>query len=197
MGDSRQIRIRRPVRLVLWAGLVLLLTLLATVFPERQGLPVALLEDPDSRWTLDEVKRQPSSAWQAQGTRTVNKGYSRSTFWLRLDLPQWQQGARFLGIGNPLLEHIVVHVQRSDGHTQATQHVGAARPFGERPLPFVSFVVPLEPADSGATLWLQVSSRTSVQVPLDWWDGHGFARHQQQLSLFHGSYLGVILAMLV
>ncbi|MDP3522370.1 MAG: diguanylate cyclase [Hydrogenophaga sp.] len=176
--------------------MLLVLTLLSSIFPQRRGLPTHWLEDPSGQWTLSDVRAQPESAWHNRGEQAFNQGYSRSTFWLRIDLPQWDEGARYLGIGNPLLEHLSVHRLRQGSNMPTLLRLGMARPFAERPLPFVSFVVPLSSADSGATLWLQVNSRTSVQVPLDWWDETAWARHQQQVSLFHGSYLGVTAAML-
>lgn len=197
MGETEQTGIQRPAKLALWACLVLLvLTLLSSIFPERRGLSAHVLEDPSGRWRLEHVRALPEAAWQNRGEQAINQGYSGSTFWLRIHLPQWQAGTRYLGVGNPLLEHLTVYRMRQSGDLPEPLLLGMARPFAERPLPFVSFAVPLAPADSGATLWLQVSSRTSVQVPLDWWDETTLARHQQQVSLFHGSYLGVTAAML-
>lgn len=189
--------LERPAKFAVWACLILLvLTLLAATFPQRRDLPTQWLEDPSGHWTLADVLAQPPSAWQDKGERSFNRGYSSSTFWLRIGLPQWADGPRYLGIANPLLEHLSLHRQRPDGLLTEPVDMGMARPFSERPLPFVSFVMPLSDADSGATLWLRVRSRTSMQVPLNWWDASEFTRHQQLISLFHGSYLGVIAAML-
>lgn len=196
MGDMH-LGLERPAKFAVWACLILLvLTLLAATFPQRRDLPTQWLEDPGGHWTLADVLAQPPSAWQDKGERSFNHGYSSSTFWLRIGLPQWADGPRYLGIANPLLEHLSLHRQRPGGGVAEPVDMGMARPFSERPLPFVSFVMPLSDADSGATLWLRVRSRTSMQVPLNWWDASEFTRHQQLLSLFHGSYLGVIAAML-
>jgi two-component system, sensor histidine kinase LadS len=189
--------LERPATFAVWAcAILLLLTLLTAALPQRRDLPTQWIEDPGGRWTLADVRAQPAAAWQDQGEATLNRGYSRSTFWLRITLPVWHDGTRYLGITNPLLEHLSLHRQRPDGSLSDPLEMGMARPFTERPLPVTAFVLPLSSADSEATLWLQVRSRTSMQVPLNWWDEAGFTRHQQRLALFHGSYLGAIAAML-
>ena len=114
---------------------------------------------------------------------------------MKAQLPAWSDGDRLLVINFPLLEQITLHLQRKNGELMPPLELGAAHPFGDRLVSSSSYVVPLDDADREATVFARVTTRSSMQVPLELWTVDAFAEQQREVALFHGAYLGVVVAM--
>lgn len=179
---------------------VLALGLLAyflAAFPSNVGLHTYSFEDASGQIELPAVWALPAEAWKDNHGRTASAGYTDSTYWVKAKLPAWSEDERLLVLNFPLIEHITVYRIRKQGTWMPAQEMGAARPFGERPVMSESYVVPLTPEDSEANVLLKVSTQTSMQIPLELWTLGEFNTYQRRITLFHGAYAGVVLAMLI
>lgn len=124
-------------------------------------------------------------------------GYSPATVWLKLELAN--QGASnewFLDISYPVLDQVNVYIQYSD--RLEIFEMGDKRLFRKRPVNHRDFVVPLI-LEQGkrATVLVQVSSGTSLQVPIKLWRQKAFYDHQQSSLMFQGIYFGFMLVMIL
>lgn len=166
-------------------------------FPAGNGLHVSSLEDEGGALTVDQVMAAPAARWQDHGGHTFNAGYTGSAHWVRARLPAWADGGRLLVINFPLLEEIQLFRRQAGGAVTGPLLLGAALPFGQRMGSSTSYVVPLDLADSEATVFVRVRTRSSMQVPLELWTRDAFENHERGVTLFHGAYLGVVVAMLL
>lgn len=151
---------------------------------------VHYLEDTDGSLTLKELLGGTES-WQQNGEHVFNKGFSRSVWWLKLELhgAQTHSSKRLLEIGNPLLDKIDLHVIQ-DGQVLQSYQTGDKLPFHNRPLTSRNFVVPLHLPQDGLSIYIRIQTASSTQVPLILWEENAFLRHQANNNLLQGLYFG-------
>lgn len=163
------------------------------------GQHLTVLEDPAGRMTLDEVTRTLPTQWRANTSPDLNLGYSRSAFWVRVDLRNVHATQRdwILGLRYPLLDYLDVYVVTPQG--QVTSHqTGDRRPFDTRPIAERNFFFPLTlPPGQQATLYLRVQSQGSLQAPLTLSTPTSWQEAIGQEHVLLGVYSGALLAMLV
>lgn len=197
MGDGANHADKADIRKIALLVLIVLVSFGAFfgAFPARDGLHTFSLHDRDGTMSLDDVLAAPAGSWRDDEGRTFNAGYAEGTYWVKARLSAWSDGARLLVINFPLLEQITLYRQQKAGTRTAPVELGAAHPFGARLVPSTSYVVPLGAIDSESTVVVRVRTRSSMQVPLELWTADAFAEQQREVTLFHGAYLGVVVAM--
>lgn len=164
----------------------------SSIAAERNVLnsQVHYLEDTDGSRTLKELLGGTES-WRQNGEQVFNKGFSRSVWWLKLDLhgAQTHSSKRLLEIGNPLLDKIDLHVIQ-DGQVLQSYQTGDKLPFHNRPLTSRNFVVPLHLPQSGLSIYIRIQTASSTQVPVILWQEDAFLRHQANNNFLQGLYFG-------
>jgi diguanylate cyclase (GGDEF)-like protein len=164
----------------------------SSIAAERNVLnsQVHYLEDTDGSRTLKELLGGTES-WRQNGEQVFNKGFSRSVWWLKLDLhgAQTHSSKRLLEIGNPLLDKIDLHVIQ-DGQVLQSYQTGDKLPFHNRPLTSRNFVVPLHLPQSGLSIYIRIQTASSTQVPVILWQEDAFLRHQANNNFLQGLYSG-------
>lgn len=187
--------------------LLLLLALLPTagaasapppVTPEEIRLHerVQYLEDPGHTLSLDQV-REPGRPWQANGRTAFNKGYSASTWWLKLTLanPTAKEQPRLLEVGYAALDYVDIFVLDNgvpdNGALQVQFQLGDKLPYPARPVDHRFFIAPIT-WQPGQTLdiYLRVRTSGSVQVPLTLWSYKRFHSVDYVASMLEGIYFG-------
>ena len=161
------------------------------------GRHAEYIEDQSGQFDITSIRQKPEKAWQKHSRPGLNFGFSSSTYWFRIHLETSEPQSRLLEIGHPLLDEITFYLFSGEQLLQEVQ-TGDAKPFMERPHKHRSFVLPLMiPAEERITLYLQVRSSGSVQVPMTLW--HEDAYHDQdELEMVNlGIYFGAILAMIL
>jgi len=159
---------------------------------------VDYLEDKDHHLTLDEVMNAPAERWRANQDQVFNRGYSGSTWWLRIQLKNESHTKlrRFLEISYPVLDYIDAYI--IDGLRKQHYRMGDKYPFHERPVDHRHFLVPLDwESDGPLTVYLAVRSSSSIQVPLMLWEQHAFYNVDQTRTLINGVYYGIMFVMIL
>jgi len=155
-------------------------------------MPVAqIFEDTQARLSLEHVAQLPDTQFHAATPSWPTQGYSRSAFWLKLQLTNSSAAvcSRLLVVGAPRLEDIRVY---QPGHEA---HGGGAYPLAEWPQPAArqpAFPVSLAAGES-ATVFVRVASNFQMLLEPELWSEPALLRSQQQTYLSDGLSLGIVL----
>lgn len=132
----------------------------------------------------------------------LNAGYSRSVFWLRLDLqyqPQQAEGARnwLLELAYPPLDHLELYLPDASGEFRLAQRTGDALPFESRQIKQNNYLfeLNLQPGQP-QRLYLRLESQGSIQAPLTLWAPNTYLENQPGRIYVLGIIYGVLLVML-
>lgn len=156
---------------------------------------VHIFEDPQARLILEEVAQLPDARFNTMTPGWPTQGYSRSAFWLKVQLTNSSDVAcsRLLVVGAPRLEDIRVY-QHTDGRWR-TAHAGSAHPLTEWPQPPArqpAFPVSLGARES-VTVLIRVTSHFQMLLEPQLWSEPALLRSQQQTYLSDGLTLGIVL----
>lgn len=153
-------------------------------------------EDVHGNADFAQVAALPDTAWAPVARRDASFGYSKSAFWLRLDLqnPQPSAGSWILLIGNPLLDQLDAY--GLDG--QGVYRAGDQRPFNWRWIDHRQLALPLDmQAGEQRRLWLRMQTDGSANLSASLMTRDTFAEQEQQSLLLQGLFFGALLAMLI
>ncbi|MCK9380318.1 MAG: diguanylate cyclase [Sulfuritalea sp.] len=156
---------------------------------------VAVLEDPNGRLSLDDVKGRGAdfTASQLPADAAINFGYSSSAWWLRFTIEANPVAPRdwLLEVAFPTLDS-VEYFGPGGEHLSAGDHL----PFAARPLLHRNFVFPLHLRETGdSTVWLRVASEGTLTVPLRLWRTETFWQQSQASYAVLSIYFGMLLAL--
>lgn len=163
---------------------------------------LGLLEDPQSRYSLDDV-RSPALAERFQGERApasaLALGFTRSAFWLRVALhnPGETPLRRMLVVDNPRVSQVDAFLPDGrDGYRAVL--TGSDRPFDTRIYPNRNFVFPLLLAPGETqVVYLRVASKIGLLVPLKLWDETAFHAAEREDYGIQAWYFGIATAMIL
>jgi signal transduction histidine kinase/CheY-like chemotaxis protein len=137
--------------------------------------------------------------WQLPSRSTVNRGFTRDSCWLRLQIEpgdavesDWQ-----LRVNYPLLDHIDVFIR--SGEQQPVQYeAGMARHFSARPLPRREPTFPLTlNAGQVTTVLIGVQSNHTMQIPVSLWRSDALAQRQKRDDQLQAAFFGAMLIMML
>ncbi len=195
-----------------------LLTLLVALFPVLAGavvldehareLPLGreffVFEDVRGGATIEEVSASALAAsFRAHDRAVLNAGYSRSAFWLRLDLeyrPQRARGQRLwlLELAYPPLDHVDLYVEDGQGQFRLAQRTGDALPFGSRQIRQNNYLFDLKlQPNQPRRVYLRLQTQGSLQAPLTLWAPSAYIEAQPTRLYVLGIIYGVLLVMLI
>lgn len=154
-----------------------------------------VFEDTQASLSLDEVAGLPAARFNTPTPGWPPQGYSRSAFWLKMQLTNSSDAAcsRLLVVGAPRLEDIRVY--QSTGGRWSDMHAGSAHPLAEWPQPPArqpAFPVSLAARES-VTVFVRVASNFQMLLEPQLWSEPALLRSQQQTYLSDGLTLGIVL----
>jgi len=170
--------------------------------PVSLGRFVEVLEDPTQMLTLADVRRSANARRFVRSEDAIlNFGYSQSAVWLRLDLGDAAipESGWLLEVGFPSLDQVDLHVPAlaADGSVfYRTQHGGDTRPWIEREIQDRAHVFRLPAGTAtGAPIYLRVSTRSVLTVPLYLWQPRVFVASGVREQLAYGMFYGLVAAL--
>ena len=168
------------------------------------GPHMQVFEDPRGHAQIEDIA---SPAWenrfQPHHAAVLNAGYSRSVFWVRVDLhyrPQAAEGARrwLLEVAYPPLDSLQLYLADGQGSWRLARDTGDTRPWASREIGQGNYLFELElPPGQPQRVYLRVESEGSIQLPLSLWSTHAYLEAQPARIYVLGMIYGVLLAMLV
>ncbi|MCD9116084.1 7TM-DISM domain-containing protein [Pseudomonas bijieensis] len=152
---------------------------------------INIFEDTQASLRLEQVAQLPDTQFNAATASWPTQGYSRSAFWLKVQLTNSSPVAcsRLLVVGAPRLEDIRIYQPGRDAHA------GVAYPLAEWPQPTVrqpAFPVTLA-AGQNVTLYVRVASNFQMLLEPQLWAEPALLRSQQRTYLSDGLTLGIVL----
>ncbi|MHA6495248.1 hybrid sensor histidine kinase/response regulator [Pseudomonas borbori] len=181
----------------------------AVVFDEHMSsLPLGqvmhVFEDVRGDASIRDISSPALQASFRQHERAVlNAGYSRSVFWIRLDLefrPQRQTTPHLwlLELAYPPLDHLDLYVPDERGDFQLALRTGDALPFASRQIKQNNYLFELElQPHQTKRVYLRLESQGSIQAPLTLWAPNAYLEDQPARIYVLGIIYGVLLVMLI
>jgi len=181
----------------------------AVEFDENtQSLPLGrslqVFEDPSGQANIADVRAQAAAGnFKPHDKATLNAGYSRSAFWLKIDLhyrannPAAQR-TWLLELAYPPLDHLDLYMADANGDYRLIRQTGDALPFASREIRQNNYLFDLTFApDQQKTVYLRLASEGSIQAPVTLWSSTAYLEDQPVRLYVLGIIYGVLLGMLV
>lgn len=157
---------------------------------------VDYIEDPDSSLSFRQIT-EGDHPWQENGSKTFNKSYNESSWWLRIEIdnPTDKSQNRLLEISYAVLDYIDVYLV-SDGAVFQQYELGDKYPYHKRPFDHRNFIIPMSwEAQQNITVYLRVKSSSAVQVPVTLWDQETFFGFDTTRTILQGIFFGTMLVI--
>lgn len=168
------------------------------------GQVMEVFEDVRGGAGIDEIASPAlESSFRRHDQPVLNAGYSRSVFWLRIDLdyrPLSLGGQRtwLLELAYPPLDHLDLYLPDGQGGYRLAQRTGDALPFSSRQIKQNNYLFELNlQPNQPQRLYLRVESQGSIQAPLTLWAPDAYLEDQPGRIYVLGIIYGVLLVMLV
>ncbi|WP_434558757.1 response regulator [Pseudomonas sp. Z5-35] len=173
-----------------------------------QSLPLGhalqVFEDSSGTASIEDVLAQAAaSRFKSHDKATLNAGYSRSAFWLKVDLhyrpgnPAAQR-TWLLELAYPPLDHVDLYLPNDAGAYRLVRQTGDALPFASREVRQNNYLFSLDfQPDQRRTVYLRLQSEGSIQAPLTLWSSTAYLEQQPVRLYVLGIIYGVLLGMLV
>lgn len=155
------------------------------------------MEDESTGLTAQAVRQRDN--WQTFDGHEVNFGFSDSVFWLRFSVDNRSGVDQQLLLDNqfPMIDSLVIYIQRSDGYQQQ-QRLGDAQPAYMRQMLHSHLLLPLSlPADTRADILIRVQSETGLQLPIVVWEQDAFLQQDHPFSIMQGVLYGLLIALVI
>ncbi|QSL93889.1 response regulator [Ectopseudomonas toyotomiensis] len=168
------------------------------------GQSMYVFEDVRGDASIDDIASPAvQGSFRLHDKPVLNAGYSRSVFWLRLDLhylPREAQGDRnwLLELAYPPLDHLELYLPDEAGGFALAQRTGDSLPFDTRQIRQHNYLfeLNLEPNQT-KRIYLRLESQGSIQAPLTLWAPNAYLEEQPARIYVLGIIYGVLLVMLV
>lgn len=168
------------------------------------GQVMQVLEDPSGALTIGDISSPVlASRFKTHDKATLNAGYSRSVFWLKVDLhyrAQRPDAPRrwLLELAYPPLNQLELYEPDSVGNYRLVSRTGSILPFSSREIRQSNYLFKLDfvPGQQ-ETLYLRLQSQGSIQAPLTLWSTTAYLEEQPLRLYVLGVIYGVLLGMLI
>ncbi|VVN13097.1 hybrid sensor histidine kinase/response regulator [Pseudomonas fluorescens] len=173
-----------------------------------QSLPLCrslqVFEDPSGQASIADVRAQAAAGnFKPHDKATLNAGYSRSAFWLKIDLhyrPSNPAAQRtwLLELAYPPLDHLDLYMPDASGDYRLVRQTGDALPFASREIRQNNYLFDLSfKPDQQQTVYLRLASEGSIQAPVTLWSSTAYLEDQPVRLYVLGIIYGVLLGMVV
>jgi signal transduction histidine kinase/CheY-like chemotaxis protein len=168
------------------------------------GRSLQVFEDPSGLASIADVRAQAAAGnFKPHDKATLNAGYSRSAFWLKIDLhyrPSNPAAQRtwLLELAYPPLDNLDLYMPDAAGDYRLVRQTGDALPFASREIRQNNYLFDLSfKPDQQQTVYLRLASEGSIQAPVTLWSSTAYLEDQPVRLYVLGIIYGVLLGMVV
>lgn len=182
---------------VLFADPLLRLNDTQEIYP--LGRYLSVLEDASGKLTIDDVTRpEIRGKYRTFRKDAPNLGFSRSVFWIRLELKNessqnhWLLDQRFAYV-----HYLDLYVASKSGKSWKVITSGNLRPYVDRDIPHrrIVFKVPLS-SEQERTFYLRFQNQGPINLDLWLWSESAFANYDRVESFWVGMFYGLLAVLL-
>ena len=168
------------------------------------GSATQVFEDVSGDATVGDVSSPVGqSRFAALQGSSLNAGYSRSAFWLKLELTYRPHDPLaftdwMLELAYPPMDHVDLYLASGSGQPSLAWQTGDMLPFNHRQIKQNNYLfdLNLQPGET-KTAYIRVASHGSVQAPLNLWASHAYIESQPARLYILGMIYGALAVMLV
>ncbi len=168
------------------------------------GQATQVFEDPTGTATITDVSSSEGAAkFRALNGGSLNAGYSRSAFWLKVQLTYkpvnpTARADWLLELAYPPMDHVELYLAADSAPPSLVGQTGDMLPFSSRQIKQNNYLfdLKLKPHES-KTAFLRIASHGSVQAPLNLWASDAYIEEQPAHLYVLGMIYGVLAVMLV
>jgi signal transduction histidine kinase/ActR/RegA family two-component response regulator len=194
--------------LIMLVGLLPMLACAVDFDESTRTLPLGhftqVFEDVAGTATIEQVSSAAMAGqFHQQREAVLNAGYSRSVFWLRLDLRYTPRDTSLerdwlLELAYPPMDSIELYLPDKSGEFKLAQRTGDSLPYSAREIKQNNylFAIPFTRLEN-KTVYLRIHSQGSLQAPLNLWSYTAYLEEQPTRLYVLGLIYGVLLGMLV
>lgn len=156
---------------------------------------VFYLEDAGGKLTIQDLA---AHRWSSNVRSPVNLGYSQSTFWFYLPLPDALPASRqswVLEIDFPTIDRLEFFHVSASGRIVRHVSTGADLPFSSRAIWDDDWIFPLDGLQFGDRVYLRAATSNSLQMPIRFYEHDVFVQQDIIGLLFWGVFYGLALIM--
>ncbi|MBF0351985.1 MAG: SpoIIE family protein phosphatase [SAR324 cluster bacterium] len=163
------------------------------------GKSVDILEDPEGKFTIEQILDTPSDKLFQQSTQEIpNMGVTQSVHWMRLELRDFSNatGTWLLELGEPLVDEVDVYLIHPDG-TYALMRGGERIPFIDRDVHHRHHLFRLPPLEKTQFIYLRLYDEGGVAYPVRLWEESYFHERDLVRELWFGMFYGILVVMIL
>ncbi len=153
-------------------------------------------DDDTHSLTIEQILNQ-NHDWRKNGNVTFNQGYSKASWWLKLDISNDFDGRRerLIELRYAVLDYVDVYI--SDGNRLLAHHaMGDKLSYQSRVIDHRFFIIPLEwQANQSLSIYFKVRSSSAIQMPILIWEEKAFFSFDSTRTLLLGLFFGTLLAI--
>jgi signal transduction histidine kinase len=159
---------------------------------------LSYLVDNEKKLTINDVIKEKFEVVEKESAGNLAFGYTGANHWIKVELRNSISASEwFLEVGYPLLDVVEFYVVDQTS-VVSRQITGDHLLFSQRPLEHRHFVFPIELEQGDQlSLYLKVSSQSSLKIPLTLWEQKHFIEQDQTRVLGQGLFFGILIIMIV
>ncbi|WP_394561532.1 7TM diverse intracellular signaling domain-containing protein [Aquipseudomonas alcaligenes] len=167
------------------------------------GPQMQVFEDVRGDATIEQVSSAAlDGSFRVNGKPVLNAGYSRSVFWLRVDLDYQSSNPAakrwLLELAYPPLDKLDLYLPDGAGGYRLAVRTGDSLPFSSRQIKQNNYLFDLElTPGQPQRVYLRAQSQGSMQMPLGLWAPDAFIEAQPARIYTLGVIYGILLVMLI
>lgn len=165
------------------------------------GQGVEYLVETDPLTHLQAADAGLAEKWRAFGGREFSSGVAQAPSWFRFDMHNQAHSERtwLLEVGWPLLDRVELFVyNHGSGAWSSKQVAGNSAALEGAAIKHRNVLFPLElQRGEHATVYLRVTTLSSLFLSIDLWQSRAFFRHDQHRTLLVGLFFGILSVMML
>ena len=162
------------------------------------GLYLSCLEDKNNQWTIHDVRKSLfDKKWKKNKRKSLNLGYTESTFWIRFHIknPSSKTVQRLLELSYPLLDSIDIYT--SENKFKVIK-AGDTLPFNIRQINNRKFLFLISlPANKTIKFYIRIKTEGAYRIPMSIWTIKEFNKNENDSQIIWGVYYGILIVMVL
>jgi methyl-accepting chemotaxis protein len=158
------------------------------------------IEDEKQEWTIKDISSDTFiPKFHVSQQEILNLGFTRSNYWLKINIISKSHQVKdwFLELAYPHIDYVAFYSLDTNGQYRIS-HSGDSMPYSHREIDYHHCVFRLRTQpDQRITLFLNVKTEGSLQLPLYLWTPESFVEKVNDEQVIIGVYYGALLVMVL